>query len=210
MATNLLLIAQMMMAVAGYYVLRGLTRRTIGQIKTLPLALIIAGFFTANWLILDKTWYYLITVNSITLLIILILIIEFKESHLNDNIFLGLAALGVTYHYLNNFEIWNLILMPLLNFCVAYITNTISKIFFNRHLFNQHDIKMITVSGFFLTIENVAFFYLMSVFFAILTALYWNERRLSMNPPLTASLAMSLYCLCLFGTKLDLSNLTLI
>jgi len=164
--------------------------------------------FICNYLLMPHDMPRLCVLDFMSAVLLIMVITQLKNAKISDNLLLILAALGACYAYLSGDELISLIMLPLFNLVIGTIILFLVKIMLKKELMGVEELKIIFISGLFLSIENIAAFYLMICFFGVLIALYWRWYRVGIYYSFGLPASISLYFCTLFGKNLDLTFLS--
>lgn len=161
-----------------------------------------------NQIVLNEDIYHLHILNLITIILTMCLLISIEKT-LTDNIILIMALSGAIYNYFFNLGLISLLVFAAVNLVLVYLINYTSNFFRDKLLLKNYDVKLFVVCGFYLIPENFAFFYICMSFFMMLTILCYRIRNSHAEFISAHAMIISLYFCCLFSTKLDFAQLTL-
>lgn len=130
--------------------------------------------------------------------LIIMIITDFEEYIIPDEIQVSLAFTGVVYAYYIEYHLIQVMLLPLLMLIVALALYYGSKFFLGKDGLGFGDVKFFMVSGLYLTPETVAGFFLISGLIGVVSALFWRLLGKGKLFPFGPALAIALLICILF------------
>ncbi len=173
------------------------------KILLLIIAMLIANYFTHKY---DLP--LLIILNIASIIIVIITSKQLQNIKVSSTTLLMLAALGVCYAYLSGYELIGVLALPFFNLFIGFGIMFIFKLF-KKEILQQEELKILFISGLFLTVENIDVFYLMICFFVVAIALYFKRCKHEIYYYFGASVSISLYLCALFGKNMSITFLAL-
>ncbi len=193
--------------ILSFFALGGKCRycKTIIPLRYLVIELTTATLFVLNYFAHPYDLQQIVILDLITATLLAIMISDLESGELSDSVLLFLAGLGMIYTYLTVDDAMSLLILPTINFAVALLICFLFKLVFKKEAMVSRDLKLLFISGLFLSVENISSFYIMIGMFGVLIGIHWKERQIASTYPLGPAICISLYFCTLFGKSLDLT-----
>lgn len=143
---------------------------------------------------------------AITLAFIIMIVTDFEEYIIPDEIQISLAILGVLFSYYKGYSLMQIILMPILLLSMALLLKYGFKFLMKKDGLGMGDVKFFAVAGLYLTPESASAFFLLSGLIGILTAIVWRLLKKGEVFPFGPSLAIALYIIIVFPKAVNIAN----
>lgn len=143
---------------------------------------------------------------AVALAFIIMIVTDFEEYIIPDEIQISLAILGVLYGYYKGYAMIQMLVMPLICLGIALMLKYGFKLFMKKDGLGMGDVKFFAVAGLYLTPDSLSAFFLMSGLIGVVTAIMWKVLKKGEVFPFGPSLAMALYVLLVFPKSAHIAN----
>jgi len=143
---------------------------------------------------------------AISLMLIIMIVTDFEEYIIPDQIQIALLVLGVLFGYYKGYALIHMIAMPTILLAFALALKYGFKILMRKDGLGLGDVKFFAIAGLYLTPEAVSSFFFLSGLIGIGTALVWRLMKKGELFPFGPSLALSLFVIIVFPKAGHISN----
>lgn len=146
-------------------------------------------------------FYYLIATQ-----LIIMIVTDLEEYIIPDEIQVSLAFTGVVYAYYIEYQLVQVLFMPLIMTVIAMGLYYGSKFFLGKDGLGLGDVKFFAVSGLYLTPETVAGYFLISGLIGVVSAIIWRFMGMGKVFPFGPALAIALMLCIMFPEAVNLTT----
>jgi leader peptidase (prepilin peptidase) / N-methyltransferase len=170
-------------------------KKSIG-IKYLITEIVTALLFLFIYLKFSISWNTLI-VSCLTILLMIITIVDLETSIIPDSLQILVAIIAFTYIIYNKINISERLISSIVYFSTIYAVSWLLAKVKKQEVIGGGDIKLITIAGLFLGLQNFPNFLFLSGFIGVILSLIWTKSKRQKLFPFGPALATSLF-LCLY------------
>jgi leader peptidase (prepilin peptidase)/N-methyltransferase len=163
--------------------------------------------FVINWHIFNANPTYLILITLISLILILIITIDFEHMIIPDELTLIMGGLGIIYAWYEGYSLAQIFSLPLLIITIALLLKYGFKLIYKKDGLGMGDVKFMTIAGIYLTPDLLSYFLFFSGILGIGLAILWKILKKGEKFPFGPALSMSLYICLIEKNKLEFMNI---
>ncbi len=142
----------------------------------------------------------------ISLSLVIMIVTDFEDYIIPDEIQISLIVLGVLYAYSQDYSFAHIIFLPTILLAFSLALKYGFKALVKKDGLGLGDVKFIAVSGLYLTPESVSAFFFLSGLIGIATAMVWRLLKRGELFPFGPSLAVALYIIIVFPNAVNIAK----
>jgi leader peptidase (prepilin peptidase)/N-methyltransferase len=154
----------------------------------------------------EKDWLNQIILLLFTMALLIIIITDFMELAIFDQILLTLTILGVFYSFYNNDSLIKTITLPAIITAIVLLLRKATQFVIRKETLGMGDVKLFAIAGLYLSAKLISTFFILTGIIGIITALIWANFKTSKEFPLGPAICISLFLCVIFPSLNELIN----